>query len=522
MGYGPKMPYYDYEKIFWRLTEAFDYFHSMLRSRSKYGTISKDEEIIFSNGFEDVPNLQVKVGQVLFDIADVMNERRGGDVGIDDIDLTHKITDHRQPLISRRPRPAFLAVEVDNRKVFEEIKAKNEQKAKDDHEAMIHYFQKENDQKVRIRIQKQKEMLAANREVRVDKVFKDKLKQKIIPRPEWFVDETMAEEPRDAKAESSTVLVEETVALIARLEEIIEDKKVHKEVRSEDWENDVVAFDSDMEETRLPQTTKTTRSLSESQSQPHWQTWSERLDQATTARALWQKEDSMLVKRPPQLEMTQEGEEGVQLMPHQPVTSVPKIAGYQRQPAFKLWIEEHDRKIAAGEIPKRQDYIWEAVERRQCGEEDDIIFYGQKYGCRWDQLYGSELNYVYAERMLRDPNVPSEPWQRKKDQREWLHTKHRHARVDEDRVKKLEEIKAKQRKYMEEFRRRETLDKERERQEEDRLRAQRNRDQKKLDRGEPLKKRLTPEEQKAARRKADAARKQKKRAEKTQHTTPEE
>lgn len=516
-GYGPKMPYYDYEKIFWRIAEVSDYLEEFIGVRLR-GYIHHYEPPIFED-FTDIPNLELKIGQVLFDIYDVKRAKKGSDISIKDIDISSKISDKFQPLISRGPRPASLTSNDDKKEGFEEIQAKNMHKANEDHEKRLHYLQKEKAQKTRARIQKQKKQLTANRGVRVDEVFKDKLKQKTsVPKPEWFLEEMMDEDLHDAKADSNSVLFDETIIQTTCEQENIEEKKANKEVRSDDWGNDVVVFDSDMEEFSLPKTTKTTRSLSTADS--NCQIWSERLNQTTIARALWQKEDSMLVKRPPQFEMVEEEQEA-RWVPPRFETSIPVITGYQRQPAFKLWIEEHDMKIAAGGIPLREEFINDGLMRRGCGDEEEIIYYGQKYGKEWDKLYGPKREYVYAERALRKPDVRLQSWQKMKDRREWLHTRQQlHSdKVNQERLDHLDRIKAEDKERHRKAREKETLDQERYRLKKQRLINQHNRDQKKLDRGESLKHRLTPEERKKARRDADRLRKQNKKAEKT---VPEE
>lgn len=518
MGIGQKMTYWEFEWIWCQISKLEEYFNEVVDARRRF-FIHELEPRIFAHHAGRIPCLELKAGRVFFLIAKAMEKAGGQDIDIGDIDLTDVITDKRQLMISLEPPRSSSYVDEVRLKAFEELKAKKDQKAKDDHAARLAYLQREKDQKTRARLLEQKEKVLAHRETRVNELFK--FTTTPLNLPEGMFVEMMAEEPHAAQAEAGTFLVEETIVESVQ-QETIEEKKAGKELWPEDWEDEVVALDSDAEETRLPQTAGKTRSPSISE--PHWQTWSERLDQANTTRALWQTEDSMLTKRPPQLQMADEGEEGVQLVPQQPLRSIPKITGYQRQPAFKLWIEEHDRKIAAGDIPKKHTFIEEGLTKERRGGDDDLIYYGQKYGREWDKLYGPERNYVYAEWVLRDPAIPSEPWQRTKDHRMWLHTKHRHVRINEDRLQKLEDIKEKQKKYMEKFRARETVDQERDRQKADRLRAQKNYEKNKLiEQKMPVRSKRSPSEQREARREAKRlAAEKRRRAEKAKDNAQEE
>lgn len=516
-GYGPKMPYYDYEKIFCRIAEVADCFEELVDSRLR-GYVHEYEPRVFKD-CKDIPDLENKIGQVLFDIYDVSKAKNSLEIDIEDINIAAKISDQRQPDISRGPRPAPLALREGAQRAFEEIEARNRQQAEEDYEARLRYLQKEKVQKKRARVQKQKQELTANRETRVDEVFKGKLKQKTaIQIPEGVFVEMMAEEPHAAQAEADPFLVEETVSESdCQQEEVIEEKKVGKEARFEDWADDIMAFDSDAEETRPPLAVKTPGSLSPAE--PVLPTWNECLAKLTVAQALWQEEDRMLVKRPPQLKMDEEGEEGVQLVPNYLSRPLPKISGYQRQPAFKLWIEEHDKMIAEGRIPSRESFIWAGLTRRRCHQEDDMAYYGQKDGKEWDRLYGANLNYIYAEGVLRNPDVPAEPWQRTKDFRERLLTK-QFPQFEKARENKVKAIKDKKRSYMEEFRRNETLEQEEKRQKADRLRAQKNYEKNKR---MPVRSKRSPSEQREARREAKRlAAEKRRRAEKAKDSAQEE
>ena len=496
------MPYYDYEKIFFRIVEIADCFEELVDSRLR-GYVHYCEPRAFKD-LTDIPNLELKIGQVLFDIYDVAKAKKSLAIDIEDINIAAKISDQRQPGISHGPRPASLALREDAQRAFEEIEARNRQQAEEDYEARLRYLQKEKDQKKRARVQKQKQELAANRETRVDEVFKGKLKQKTtIQIPEGVFVEMMAEEPHAAQAEADAFLVEETVSESdCQQEEVIEERKVGKEARFEDWADDIMAFDSDAEETRPPLTAKTPGSLLSAE--PVLPTWNEWYAKSTAAQALWQEEDRMLAKRPPQLKMAEEGEEGVQLVPNYLSRPLLQIPGYQRQPAFRLWIEEHDKMIAEGRISSRESFIGEGLTRRGRDQEDDMIYYAQKDGKKWDTLYGPKRNYIYAESVLRSPGVPLEPWQRKKDERESLHTKHRSVIIDADRLQELEKIKANKREQMGIIRQREPLDQKIERLEKRRVIDQRSRDLAKTKAGIELKPRLAPDDQKDARRKAKA------------------
>lgn len=403
-------------------------------------------------------------------------------------------------------------------KLFNEIQAKKAQKVKEEFEAMAKYHEKEKRRrKLEREMERQKELLT-NREMKLEGVFPFMKKTPIL-RPEWFVS-MEAEELSVAQAETSTFLVDEVAvdSVGKEPEAVLEEEKeeIDHEVNFEDWNRKgkrggVVAYDSDTEE-KNTKVRRLQKDLALIQAPPCCPTSSEHVDQAKDA-ALPHQEDSksMLVKRPPQLMMADEDEEGVDLLPYMSIHLLPKLAGYQRQPAFKLWAEEHNRRIAEGRIPSRSQYIWDELNKMTI--IDDMAYRGNVIGKDWDICYGPDRDLVVAERLLRTPGVPLEPWQRKKDSREALYTKQRYDFREEKRIKQLREINQKKREQMTIIREKETLDQERERQKEDRLRAQRNRNQKKLDRGQSLKERLTPEEQKEARRKADTARKQKKRAE---------
>jgi len=255
---------------------------------------------------------------------------------------------------------------------------------------------------------------------------------------------------------------------------------------------------------------------------PHRQTLEERVAQSKAMLAQWDKEECPnLKKRPPRLEMAKEGEEGVQLVPQKQrkrKTRVAKEHSSGRTPAFRLWVEEFERRIAAGETQKRDDFISDRLPKTS-GSDFELVYYGQKHGEEWDRLYGPNRDLVYAERILRDPNFLLESWQKTKDYRESLHTQ-QYWFLEGKRAKKLDDIKEKEKASQAKRRAKETLDQEAERLKKQRAINQRNRDQAKLNRDEPLKERLTPEEQKEARKKAKAECEKRRRLEKKAVGTP--
>jgi hypothetical protein len=157
---------------------------------------------------------------------------------------------------------------------------------------------------------------------------------------------------------------------------------------------------------------------------------------------------------------------------------------------FQLWIEEHRRRILSGGIPSREEYRNSQLGDRQWCDGYDMLDTGKKINKDWDLIYGPNCNFVFAERVLREPGVKLAQWQKTKDWREARNTKQLPG-LEEKRKRKNEETKQ--------------LDR-------DWHRTKYADEKKKA--GQEVRVKKCPEEQKNARREADRLRKQRKREDK--------
>lgn len=163
-------------------------------------------------------------------------------------------------------------------------------------------------------------------------------------------------------------------------------------------------------------------------------------------------------------------------------------------------------------VPTRDEFIQERLDSVIIQSDLHWQQVGRDAGEYWDLRYGPNRDPVVVRRLERERGVPLTGVQRVQDYREKLGTKQRRWPAEARRKMVLANIKKKDRLYREEKRANETLDQERERQKADRLRHQKNRDLAKQNAGIEPKPRLTPEEQKIARKAAQAAYAQAKRA----------
>lgn len=231
-----------------------------------------------------------------------------------------------------------------------------------------------------------------------------------------------------------------------------------------------------------------------------------------------------LSKRRPQLKADGQAEE--EQVRFRKIYKVRHRRGFiPRNQPFKLWIEEHKKRIAEGNVPTKDQWVWEAVEATGKGESPENLYYAKRVGDDWELIYGKNFDPVFAERALREPKARRERWQMMKDKREKLRTKQAPG-LEWYRLKALEKSMKAEAEAQAEHRRHETLDEEAKR-----LKDQRKRDNRRYRKwveaqGGIVKERLDPEEQKAARREADTARKREKREEKkkskAKETTPKE
>jgi hypothetical protein len=282
------------------------------------------------------------------------------------------------------------------------------------------------------------------------------------------------------------------------------EEKVVKPPKARYWEQDIVAFASDREES----SEEVEKPLVEEK--PYWPTLDELVSKAKAFEA--DHHVISLSKRSPQLVPTIEAQE-------EPVNSKklrrpPQKRGFipRRQP-FKLWIEEHKKKIAEGKVPTKAAFVWEALEESRIGELDEMREYMRKCGNDWEAFYGENFDPVFAERELRAPGVRREGWQRMKDKREPLRTEQSPG-LEWKRLEALEEFKKANAEAQEERRRQETLDEEANRLKDDRIRHKERYRQMIEAQGGHVRERLSPNSQKDARRKAKAEAEKIRRAEK--------
>lgn len=245
---------------------------------------------------------------------------------------------------------------------------------------------------------------------------------------------------------------------------------------------------------------------------PHWPTRGELVAKAKAFEAV--EEESVLLKRPPEPEAGLQVEE--ELAPLKEAQRYCHKRGFipRRQP-FKLWIEEHKKRIAAGQVPNRDEYMWEAIEDARVGEPEEIVEYGKAIGADWDKLYGPNFDPVFAERELRAPGAKREGWQRMKDKREPLWTKQCRWREWRRQIA-LKNAQKANAEAQAECRRHETLDEEAKRLE-DKRKREKERYHKKIEaQGGEVRAKRTPSEQREARlkakRDAEKARRDKKKA----------
>jgi hypothetical protein len=233
---------------------------------------------------------------------------------------------------------------------------------------------------------------------------------------------------------------------------------------------------------------------------PHWSTLDELVAKAKASTAA--RDVISLSKRSPELKSGDHAKE--EQVTSKKIQRVRQRRGFiPRSQPFKLWIEEHKKKIAEGKVPTRAEYVWEAIEESRIGELDEIKEYAGRIGSDWDQLYSKNFDPVFAERELREPGVRREGWQRMKDKREQLRTK-QYPGLEWRRLIALEKAKKANAKAQEESRLHETIDEEAKR-----LKGQRKIDHKRYRervaaQGGEVRERLEPEEQKKARKTAQA------------------
>ena len=269
------------------------------------------------------------------------------------------------------------------------------------------------------------------------------------------------------------------------------DKKYHLNFKQ--WDEGIAVLGSDVEDEYVDDTEKP-----HIEEKPYWPTLNELVSRAKACEQA--KEESTLSKRPPQVVPTIEAQE--ESANSKKLRRPPQKRGFiPRRQSFKLWIEEHKKKIAEGKVPTKATFIWEALEESRIGELDEMREYTRKCGNDWEALYGENFDPVFAERGLRAPGVRREGWQRMKDKREPLRTKQALG-LELERFEALDEFKKANAEAQAETRRHETLDEEAKRLKDMRKRRNESYRQQVEDQGGEVRAKRTPSEQRKARLKA--------------------